>query len=218
MKNLKSAYLSLNSNNLNEQDWFHMSCFFRSDPRFFEAAILKFSEDYSKLNTVKLNLLFQKSKQPSLLGLTADLAGLINKSKQFKTFKKMLCVEIKKSSLQIFYINIHPLKPSFLVELILKSNSVFKKWGFAEVDLPINKSFLLKNYTSVKKNIRIEILEKFLKDKKRIRSADYIQQLQSKGYLVSRRVAELDLKGAPQLKAVDNTKGRYYKVSVSGSK
>lgn len=126
----------------------------------------------------------------------------------------MLTVEIKKSPLQIFYINIHPLKPNFLIELILNSNSIFRKWGYAEIDLPINKSFLLKNYTSVKKSIRLEILEKFLKDKKRIRTADYILQLQSKGYAVSQRVAELDLKSAPQLKAVDNTKGRYYRVSL----
>ncbi len=212
MKNPDSAFLQLNSSNLTEQDWFNLSFFFRSDPRFFEAAILKFSEDFANLNPIKLNLLFQQSKQPSLLGLMADLAGLINKSDLFKTFRRMLCIEIKKSPLQIFYINLHPLKPDLLIELVLKSNTIFKKWGFAEIDLPVNKSFLIKNYTSVSKNIRFEILEKFLKDRKRIRCADYIQLLQSKGYSISQRVAELDLKNFRSLRACDNTKGRYYRV------
>ncbi len=50
MKNLKTAYLKLNSSELTEQDWFDLSYFFRLDPRFFEAAIVKFSEEFINLN------------------------------------------------------------------------------------------------------------------------------------------------------------------------
>ncbi len=214
MKNLEIAYLKLNSTNLTEQDWFDLSSFFRLDPRFFEAAILKFSEDFINLNPMKLNILFQNSKQSSILGLIADLAGLINKTSSFKTFKKMLSVQIKKSPLQVFYINLHPMKPKHLLRLVIKSNSTFAKWGFAEIDLPINKSFSIKNHTSARKNIRTEILDQLLKDKKRIRSRDYMQELQSQGYTISQRVAELDLKSCRKLKAHDQTKGRYYSVKT----
>ena len=214
MKNLETAYLKLNTSTLTEQDWFDLSAFFRLDPRFFEAAVLKFSEDFKNLNPINLNILFQQSKQPSLIGLVVDLAGLINKTTQFKTFKKMLSVQIKKSPLQVFYINLHPVKPKHLLELVLKSNSTFRKWGYAEIDLPINKSFSIKNHTSVSKNIRNDILAQLLRNKKRIRTIDYIQELQSKGYTISQRVAELDLKSCLKLKSHDQTKGRYYLVKT----
>ena len=80
MKNLETAYLKLNTSTLTEQDWFDLSSFFRFDPRFFEAAVLKFSEEFKNLNPMKLNTIFQQSKQPSLIGLVVDLAGLINKT------------------------------------------------------------------------------------------------------------------------------------------
>ncbi len=86
--------------------------------------------------------------------------------------------------------------------------------GYPEIDLPINKSFSIENHTSVSKNIRVEILDQLLKNKKRIRSYDYIQEIQSKGYTVSKRVAELDLKSCRKLKPFDQTKGRYYLVNT----
>ena len=139
---IEEAYLKLNSAKLNEQDWFNLSRYFRLDPRFFEAAILKFSEDYENINPVKLNLFFQQSSTPALLGAFADLSSMINTTPPFKTFKKMLLVQIEKSPSQIFYVNLHPLKPDVLVDLILNSNNIFKKWGFAEVDLPLKTKSL----------------------------------------------------------------------------
>ncbi len=212
MSNIKDAYLKLNSDYLSEQDWFDASTYFRFDPRFFEAAILKFSEDYKNINPVKLNQLFQHSKNPALLGVVADSASLINKTTSYKTFQKMLLIEIKKSPLQIFYIQLHSLKPSLHIQIIQQSNKIFKKWGYAEVDLPINKSFLIKNRTSISKNQRQEILFNLLKSKKRIRTIDYVNEVKSKGHIISQRVAELDLKFCRKLKALSNTKGRYYLV------
>ncbi len=209
---IEDAYLKLNSPKLNEHDWFNLSRYFRFDPRFFEAAILKFSEDYENVNPVKLNLFFQQSSTPALLGVFADLSSMVNTTPPFKTFKKMLLVQIKKSSTQIFYLNLHPLKPDILVELILNSNNVFNRWGFAEVDLPLNKYFLMTNRTSISKAQRLRILSNFIKTKSRIRTKDYLQEIKSKGYLISQRVAELDLKFCNNLKACEQTKGRYYLV------
>ena len=214
MMTIKKAYSKLNNSLLNEHDWFHLSQYFRLDPRFFEAAILKFSEDYKNINPVKLNLFFQESSNPALLGVFADLASMVNTTSEFKTFKKMLLVQIQKLPNQIFYLNLHPLKPKFLIELILKSNTIFKKWGFAEVDLPLNKYFLIKNRTSINKTQRQEILLKFLKNKIRIRTKDYLQEIKSKGYIISQRVAELDLKFCTYLKACEQTKGLYYLVTT----
>lgn len=209
---IETAYSKLNTPKLSEKDWFKISRYFRLDPRFFEAAILKFSEDYQDLNPIKLNLYFQKSSDPALLGAFADFASIKNRTPSFKTFKKMLQVQLKKSPVQIFYINLHPLKPNIFIDLILNSNSIFQKWGFAEVDLPLNKNFLIKNKTSIKKDQRQKILLNFIENKKRIRTKEYVQEVKSKGYLISPRVAELDLKNCSSLKAIDQTKGRFYLV------
>ncbi len=212
MNNIQDAYLKLNSAYLTELDWFNLSTYFRFDPRLFEAALSKFSETFSALNPIILNQYFQQSKNPALLGVIADMVSLINRTPRYKTFQKMLLVEIKKASLQVFYIQLHTLKPKLHVQIIQQSNKIFKKWGFAEVDLPINKVFLIKNRTSINKNQRQEILLNLIKSNTRIRNIDYINEVTSKGYIISKRVAELDLKFSKKLKAIDNTKGRYYIV------
>ncbi len=190
----------------------------RWDPRICEEFVRRLSSDWRNLNIENLFSSLQRSHQRSVFAVAAEFAQwLVPKSERqlFKGWRLMIVPKSQQKTFSVFYLNQFPFASRSLSREAQESSLVFKRWGFLSADPPINKAvFKQRERTALSKTVRAQRLNELLSEKTIIRVEDYLLKL---GGLVSRRVAELDLKQSKKLKPIGQTRARRYQLLKTGA-
>lgn len=211
-----NCYNSLQSNPLNEDQLLKYFQWVRFDPRLGEILVAKLLTEWRSLNPLSIYLGLQQKPWATVMGVLLDMVQLkisTKESKHFSAWKNCILHKIKKNRFQQFFIGLTAFAGKQVHQQLDKSNKIYKKWNFYGSHLFFNKEKMVHfKRSALSLSQRMKILDRFLSTQQSpISVNDYLKLLQMP---VSRRVAELDLKHHPKLKAKGFTKSRVYVVTT----
>jgi hypothetical protein len=219
-KELENAYHHLiGKKNVSEVDFVFYSRFVRFDPRLGEAWLTRMRRDWKKISPVSLRDKNLNHLDPAIFGVLLEQVEVFLISKQerklFRLWKNAVLWLTPKGDHAQFLIGVKPLGSDTMMDDAEFPAREYIKWGYLGRDVFLNK-FLQKQKilqkTTLQRAIRNRKLNSFLShckknSKERITIEDYLQFCE---FAISRRIAQLDLKKSPNLRAIGNTRSRFY--------
>lgn len=212
LKNLSRAYQKLQSapQKVLSKEWVLWSQWARFDARLAEQLVLGMFNHWKKISAIELNARLRESPWPAAFGVILDHAILgfakgDSNQKIFKAWAALVMSGIVKANFEQFFIGTTGFGSLGMRQRSSSPTKPYLVWGYLGNDFLWNKQKPTKTITS--KWARLNMLNELTKKQKRISVQDYRNML---GGTIGLRQAERDLAKYPRLKAVGNTRGRYY--------
>ena len=214
-RQLKTAYSILQNKRtkVSDQKLALYSQWVRLDPRLGEIMIQHIAQFWMQYNPIELNRQIQLQIWPSVFCVLLEQVPFYFEQKKikinFSLFQKWAnCVKdsIVPAPNQLFFVSLYPLGSKRLIESATHATQIYKKWGFFEKDLLINKAIPPKK-TLIPTEQRKLILEELLKKKQKITVKDYLREL---NFQIHIKQAQRDLKAQTFLYPYGKTKARVY--------
>ena len=185
----------------------------RLDPRLGEIIIQHIAQCWSQYNPVTLHKQICRQAWPAVFCVLLEQVPFYFKQKNLKAnlslFQKWAeCIKdsIDPAPNELFFISLYPLGSKSLMESATHATQIYKKWGYFEKELLINKAVPPKKTLILAKQRRL-ILNELLKRKRKITVKEYLSEL---NFQVHIKQAQRDLKTHPFLKAYGQTRARIY--------
>lgn len=191
----------------------------RLDPRLAETWIEHIARNWREISPVLLREKILRQPWPSAAALLLDQVehtGLLESAerKLFKKWKATVSTDIKPALGELFLIGVTAFASKRLDLDSAQALKAYQNWGY--LALSRDDAFFLNkarqkhesnNRSLLSRPERVKVLEQLIHTTPRITAITYRSAL---GFLVSKRVAELDLQSHPGLKKRGETKGRFY--------
>jgi len=185
----------------------------RWDPRLSEEFIRRLALDWRRLSVSTLFALLRKSEFRGLFGLLAEFGEdlvVLSDWPEFRAWRLAVVPWRAPKSYQIYNLCLFKFAGRSMRREAAESLPIFKKWGFLARDPLINKaSARMARRTRMAPWQRRQVLHELVSEGRPFTVTDYLRRLNG---LVTRRVAELDLRAAKDLKAQGQTRLRLYQV------
>lgn len=207
---LKAYNFLQSKKTLSESDTIILAHWARFDPRLGEQLVGALQTQWPNINPLELRKKNLKSHWPqATLVILEHLKQIqLQEPDLYDLFYQLVTHKAQKAPYQFFYIGLYPIAAKQMLKQALDPHPIYAKWGYYATDPMWSKSTKLRQATTLKPSERKKILKKLIEEKKEITVSDYLRACH---FSVHRRQAERDLKEAPQLKAIGNTKLRVYR-------
>ena len=225
LSDLGEAYLVLQNPQalIDVSQWSLWSQWSRFDPRLAEQWVAHCARSWRSIPSGELNLKLSQLPWPhagALLLAHVELFHLASKAekKSFSLWSHSVTAGIEPSqAAELFFIGTRAFAGKQAWLDASRSLSIYKKWGYLGREILRNKaaSQLGEKLTLVSAHVRRSVLNDLIQRQTRIRVSEYRAALDGQ---VSLRQAERDLRGSAALRAVGETKGRFYVVRTRKSR
>lgn len=201
------------------EDWIQYSRMCRFDPRLSEAWLRRMLQEWKVIAANILREENLKLNSPGTLGVLLEQIEdyLIEKKnrKLYRLWKQNVLYRTPKGFGESFLIGVHPFASKKLqadAEYPLRS---FLEWGFSGSDIFVNKAMRserIRNTTGLGSEARLRKLRCFLSECKKMGKTRFTldDYLAYHDHHVSKRVAQLDLRKAKNVRPHGQTKARFY--------
>jgi len=219
---IENAYHQLEGGSVvSIQEWVRFSELSRFDPRMAEAWIKRMSKEWKNISPILLRQESLKGVVPASIGLLLEQVedyALEKKSKKlFRIWKDGVLYLVPPASGESYLIAVHPFASSRILNDAIFPTRSFQVWGFSGSDIFINKALSQKSIreqTSLSVETRSRKLNHFILEKKKKHQPRFVLEdyLSYCDYLISKRIAQMDLKRCNQIQSHGNTKSRFYTI------
>jgi hypothetical protein len=185
----------------------------RTDPRLAELVIERLSQDWYKLNPMRIRELNLKSRQPQTLAVLLEHVQLLENlaprtnHPPFNYFFKLITHGLGPVPYQSYTVGLYKIGGRQQFKKAQIPHPLFAKWGYYENELFLKKQ--TKEKTTLDANTRKQILKNLIKEKVEFKVSDYIRACRG---AIHRRQAERDLKVFFKLKTRGRTRAKVYKL------
>jgi len=207
---LSKAYRALETQRPSISEIILFTQWSRLDPRLAELLIKKFVTSWRDYSPVDLNSEIKKMPWPAALGVLLSITEFYISSSDlmlFRAWKNCTLASVIPAQGELYFFGTRTPGSTLVLKDVTMSLKPYSQWGYYGRD-PLGSKLEVSNRTRLEKKMRMKILKDLLKKRSHVSVKDYREALSQ---MVSTRVAELDLKSLPGLKAVGRTKGLVYK-------
>lgn len=180
----------------------------RFDPRLAEQWVTHVGVRWAGIPSGELNFHLRAQPWPAAAGVLTEQACLfVAKDRRASSlWAKSVMLGIEPALHEQFFIGTRAFAGKQMFDDAWLSLEPYRAWGYLGRDILVNKA-PQGGRTLVPEATRRSVLDELIRGRPRIRVEDYRKAL---GGWVAPRQAEKDLARHPKLKAVGNTRGRYY--------
>jgi hypothetical protein len=183
----------------------------RFDPRLAEILIEHFKLFWKQVSPLALQERLRLEPWPAALGVLLEFVSIHpDDSAVFDAWMQFVMTNCERGQQELFFIGLRALGGDLAFEDAVLSAWAYRRWGYLGREVLINKagaSHMATSSSRISPKARRHVIHQILEQSPRITVNDYMQKLDGR---IERRQAERDLKAHPQLRAIGNTRGRYY--------
>jgi len=189
----------------------------RFDPRLAEILVAYIARHWKTFDLFELRSALLKRPWPQAFGVLVEnaiAARLISRREVslFRRWANTILSGVEPASGELFFFGTRKIGGSAMALDASASSKTYSRWGYLGRDLLVNKAdtsiLPSQGSTTLSRSTRERLRDDLARKLERFTVHDYQAALE---YRVSRRQAELDLARDPKIRAVGNTRARFYR-------
>lgn len=182
----------------------------RHDPRLFDILVAFFDQRWKEINPCALRALYGRMRTPQAIAVMAEF--LLRRApcpEEKKRYLEYLQAGLIALPLQFFYHHLYPLGGHLMQRATEGTLREYKRWGFLAREAPVLDEERRETSGSLDGSSRRNVLLRLLRDRKKIRLAEYRAALPRP---VSRQQALLDLRAIPGVRLRGRGRGARWEL------
>jgi hypothetical protein len=179
----------------------------RYDPRLLWVLVEFLTNNFGKLDPVKLRAALRASAWPGALGVAFEFARRASRSPELEDLHHFTMRGIPRASGEQFFLSTHAFGGELSRREAEESLAEYKRWGFVSREEPLPKELGPVSRGTLGRPERLNLLLRLVRRLGSISLSDYLEAL---GHRASARQASRDLSTAPFLVRRGTTRGARY--------